>query len=282
VTCIVPILIYPAISGLSKINEFATIQIYLFFVQSIILLLSVYFIEVMISNKKLREKIALSEKTEMLSHLAASISHEIRNPLTVSKGFIQLIQEKSANDQETKEYFNHALGELDRANDIITNYLSFAKPTIESETIFDVKEQIDSIINIINPYASLYSAIIINNLSSFQFIKVDSNKFKQIFFNIIKNSIEAMPDGGIITIDSSADDKDVSIIISDTGIGMTQEQIRRLGQPYFSTKEKGTGLGMMVAFSFIKAMKGQININSKLNIGTTFTITFPKEKTRSN
>jgi two-component system sporulation sensor kinase B len=275
ITFIIPIVYYFLIVGTKGALNFIIIQFYLFILQSLILLLSIYFIEVMISNKKLRDKLVQSEKTEMISHLAASISHEIRNPLTVSKGFVQLIKELDSEDPDREEYFKHALEELDRANNIITNYLSYAKPSIEKTQLFDVIEQLNSIVDIIKPYANLYSVVVLNKSENEFDIKGDSDKFKQIFINIIKNSIEAMKTGGILTIETLINDNIINIIIKDIGQGMTNEQIRRLGQPYFSTKEKGTGLGLMVAYSLVKAMNGTIRVESQLNIGTTFIVSFP-------
>jgi two-component system sporulation sensor kinase B len=274
-TCILPIVYYFLIVGTKGYLDFMIIQFYLFILQSLILLLSIYFIEVMISNKKLRDKLVQSEKTEMISHLAASISHEIRNPLTVAKGFVQLIKELGSEDPDREEYFRHALDELDRANSIITNYLSYAKPSIEKTQLFDVNEQLKSIVDIIKPYANLYSVVVLNKSESKFDIKGDSDKFKQIFINIIKNSIEAMKTGGILTIETLVNDNIINIIIKDIGQGMTNEQIRRLGQPYFSTKEKGTGLGLMVAYSLVKVMNGTIRVESQLNLGTTFIVSFP-------
>ncbi|MDF2606091.1 MAG: histidine kinase [Bacillales bacterium] len=277
-TLILPIMYYFIIVGTQDAFAFILMQFYLSILQTLILLLSIYFIEVMISNKKLREKLVHSEKTEMISHLAASISHEIRNPLTVSKGFVQLIKELDPEDPDRDEYFKHALDELDRANSIITNYLSYAKPSIEKANLFEVNEQLSSIIQIIKPYANLYSVVVVNKSDTKFDINGDSDKFKQIFINIIKNSIEAMKTGGILTIETIANNNIINIIIKDVGQGMTNEQIRRLGQPYFSTKEKGTGLGLMVAYSLVKAMNGTIRVESQLNIGTTFIVSFPNNK----
>lgn len=100
--------------------------------------------------------------------------------------------------------------------------------------------------------------------------------FQQCFLNLIKNGIEAMPNGGTLNISSSISNNKVIIRIEDSGIGMSQEQINRFGEPYFSTKTKGTGLGTMVAVKIIETMQGSLRIRSVVNKGTTLTITFPK------
>ncbi len=100
--------------------------------------------------------------------------------------------------------------------------------------------------------------------------------FQQCFLNLIKNGIEAMPNGGTLNISSSISNNKVIIRIEDSGIGMSQEQVNRFGEPYFNTKTKGTGLGTMVAVKIIETMQGSLRIRSVVNKGTTLTITFPK------
>ncbi|MEH7280181.1 HAMP domain-containing sensor histidine kinase, partial [Bacillus toyonensis] len=102
--------------------------------------------------------------------------------------------------------------------------------------------------------------------------------FQQCFLNLIKNSIEAMPNGGTLNISSTISNNKVIIRIEDSGIGMSQEQINRFGEPYFSTKSKGTGLGTMVAVKIIETMHGNLKIQSTVSKGTALTITFPKDK----
>jgi two-component system sporulation sensor kinase B len=100
--------------------------------------------------------------------------------------------------------------------------------------------------------------------------------FRQCFLNLMKNSIEAMPNGGVLKVSSYVREHDIIITIEDNGIGMTSEQAIRFGEPYFSTKEKGTGLGSMVAVKIIETMQGTLHIQSEVNKGTIITVTFPK------
>jgi|SRR3954447_15423371 len=220
-----------------------------------------------------------SEKLKMVSHLAASISHEVRNPLTVSRGFIQLLFEETSSEKR-REFASFALQELDRATDIINDYLTFAKPAIEKNEKININEEIQLAINVICPLSTMNGVEIEQEISDpeqNQFMTIgERKKFQQCLINIMKNGIESMDSkGGKLQIQLSGFQDTVNITISDQGVGMSQEQINRLGQPYFTTKEKGTGLGMMVSYSIVKGMNGIIHVSSELGKGTCFKLTLP-------
>jgi two-component system, sporulation sensor kinase B len=126
------------------------------------------------------------------------------------------------------------------------------------------------------PLANLNNIDIRRKYTPDLIITGNRSKFQQGFINLIKNGFEAMPGGGELTIGTCLKDQAVHIQITDTGIGMNEEQVARLGEPYYTTKgQQGTGLGMMVTFSIIRAMKGKVDIKSKVGKGTTFHIRFP-------
>jgi two-component system, sporulation sensor kinase B len=227
----------------------------------------------------LLQNLIKAEKLKMVSHLAASISHEVRNPLTVSRGFIQLLIEETSTEKERK-FASFALQELDRATDIINDYLTFAKPAIEKNEKININEEIQLAINVICPLSTMNGVEIeqeISDLEQNQFMTIgERKKFQQCLINIMKNGIESMNSkGGKLQIHLSGFQDTVNITISDQGVGMSQEQINRLGQPYFTTKEKGTGLGMMVSYSIVKGMNGAIHVSSQLGKGTCFRLTLP-------
>jgi two-component system, sporulation sensor kinase B len=228
----------------------------------------------------LLQNLIKAEKLQMVNHLAASISHEVRNPLTVSRGFIQLLSEEMNHDKR-KEFVDIALKELDRATDIINDYLTFAKPAIGKNEEINIIEEIQRCVNVISPLATMHGVEIIqtiNETKQDQMIMMgDRKRFQQCLINIIKNGIESMKtNGGKLHIHLSSSQDKVQIEISDQGVGMSQEQMNRLGQPYFTTKEKGTGLGMMVSYSIIKGMNGTIGVNSEVGKGTCFKLSLPK------
>ena len=234
----------------------------------------------------LLQNLIKAEKLQMVSHLAASISHEVRNPLTVSRGFIQLLSDDTS-PEKRKEFVSIALKELDRATDIINDYLTFAKPAIEKNEKININEEIQQAINVICPLATMNGVEIeqkIDDPEQNQFMSIgERKKFQQCLINVMKNGIESMKSkGGKLQIHLSGFEDTVKIEISDQGVGMSQEQINRLGQPYFSTKETGTGLGMMVSYSIIKGMNGTIDVSSELGKGTCFRLTLPAFQQKIN
>lgn len=214
-----------------------------------------------------------SEKMEIISELAASVAHEVRNPLQVTRGFMQLLAENSK--QTEKEYFGLALKELDRASGIITDFLTFAKPELEHETRLNVYEELKHVKGILLPLANLSGGTIELDDAKELYITGNSSKLKQAMINIVKNSIEALDGEGIIRIWAYAESGEVAIHIQDDGIGMEAGDLERLGEAYFSNKSKGTGLGLMVTFRIIEAMRGTIHFISEKGNGTEAIIRFP-------
>lgn len=246
--------------------------------QGIIAGLCVYLIEFLNSYFYMQEEVINSEKIKIVSDMAASVAHEIRNPLTTVRGFIQLLGSASL-DQEKKQFYQKlCLEELDRAQVIITDYLSLAKPDPEVIEKINVNEEVRYLSNVLLTYANYYNIQIDGNGTQDESLYIigDKYKFRQAFINIGKNAIEAMINGGFLAISVKSKENLVSIVVSDTGVGMTEEQVRRLGTPYYSTKEKGTGLGTMVSFGIIKKMNGKIELKSELGKGTEYTIVFPR------
>ncbi|GAA0388370.1 HAMP domain-containing sensor histidine kinase [Paenibacillus motobuensis] len=214
-----------------------------------------------------------SEKMEIISELAASVAHEVRNPLQVTRGFLQLLSEKNSSSNQL--YLNMALDELDRAATIITDFLTFAKPEAGKVTTLNVLEEFIHIEGILIPLVNLQGGKISVHIPSDLYIKGNSSKFKQAFINIIKNSIEALHGEGEIEIWAHGDTEQVNIYIKDNGEGMDPEVLDRLGEPYFSNKTKGTGLGLMVTFRIIEVMKGGISFTSTKGVGTEVCVRFP-------
>jgi two-component system, sporulation sensor kinase B len=236
-------------------------------------LLVSYSIEMIRQTSLIRKELAKADKIEAVSHLSASISHEVRNPLTTVKGFLQLLDEQSYPEEKKKEFIKIAVEELDRAEQVISDYLTFARPALEKTVDIDVDKELSHVLNILQPLANLKNISISCDYRDNLIISGDPSKFQQAFINLIKNGIEAMHDGGELAVRTFKTGDIAHIIISDTGAGMTEEQIARLGEPYYTTKgQRGTGLGMMVTFSILSAMKGKVDVKSVVGKGTTFHI----------
>ncbi|MFC5653598.1 ATP-binding protein [Paenibacillus solisilvae] len=236
--------------------------------------ITLYMIETMKDNVTMRDEIHRSEKLNVLGELAATIAHEIRNPLTVSKGFIQLIKSRSNNDIDLK-YSTLALEEIDRAESIISEYLMYAKPQADKIEKVNVKEHLNAVLKIIESYIISHGHTVIHNNEDDLYIHADAKKFTQVMINLIKNAVEAMEQDGQLTINVYASNNQVVIDIIDTGVGMTKDQISRLGVPFYSTKDKGTGLGLMVCFRIVEALNGKIQAESTKGLGTKFSVVIP-------
>ncbi|MGW6384779.1 ATP-binding protein [Peribacillus butanolivorans] len=239
-----------------------------------IIVLAVYIMEILKDAILIRTQMVRLEKMEIVSQLAASISHEIRNPLTVVKGFVQLLKASDLSQEVKEHYIEHVVRELNSAESIISEYLAFAKPAIEKVDNIFINREIGYVIEMIKPLANMNLVNISEQLTP-GITRGNIQHFKQCFINLIKNGIEAMPNGGELSIVSYKNNFDIIIEISDNGIGMNKEQINRFGEPYYSCKEKGTGLGSMLAVKTIQTMNGTLNINSVSNKGTTITVTLP-------
>lgn len=242
--------------------------------------LYVYFLEHLGKNIYTRQELIKSEKMKIVSDIAASVAHEIRNPLTSIRGFIQLMGNGELSAEKRAFYQKISLEELDRAQQIISDYLMLAKPDPEHMETLDMRTEIQYITNILLPYANYQNVQIrFDKLPNESVCLIgDKFKFRQALINIGKNGIEAMPDGGTLDFDVKAVGSKVVLSVRDTGIGMTPEQVNRLGTPYYSTKDRGTGLGTMVSFGIIKKMHGKIDVRSEVGRGTEYSLAFPLVK----
>lgn len=253
--------------------------VYFLLMPPFVMMFAVYLMETLHEAQLARAELMKMEKMQIVSQMAASISHEIRNPLTVVKGFIQLLQTGRLPRETEERYIRIALEELERAEAIIRDYLTFAKPAPKETEPIDVATQLQKVLQMITPMAHMHSIHVSSSLEHGVVIG-NAQYFQQCFLNLLKNSIEAMPNGGTLHVAAENRGTSVVITISDNGVGMTKEQVRRFGEPYFSTKEKGTGLGAMVAVKIIEQMGGTWTIESTVQKGTTLTITLPASRVR--
>jgi two-component system, sporulation sensor kinase B len=236
-----------------------------------------YCIEVIDKNLLLREHIVKSKKLEAVEQMGAAISHEIRNPLTSALGFVQLLKDDSLQKETREEFLNILKEELESAERVIQDYLTFSKPKIDSTEKLNVQEELKNVLKLLHPIANKNSVEYALDLPTDCFIEGNRQKFLQCFINVMKNAIESMPQGGILIVGTETTSKKVTIRIQDTGIGMTKVQVGRLGEPYYTTKGgKGTGLGMMVVYSIVRAMNGTVHVESEVGMGTCFEFSFKR------
>lgn len=257
-------------------KEYWTLAFYALTTHAIVIGLNLSMIEKIISNFNKRENFLRAERLHVMSELSASVSHEIRNPLTVTNGFLQLLKVSKTINPEDKVYIEFALKELVRAETILNDYLAFAKPQSVHMVHSNLKEEMEYVKNVLMPYAKLNNVEIVYQFSNSLMKKYDQNQMKQCLINLLKNAIEAMKEeGGTLSIRVFEQKKNIVICVKDEGIGMSKEEVLQLGKPYYSTKTEGTGLGMLMVFGTISKLKGKIDVQSKKSEGTTFTIKIP-------
>jgi two-component system sporulation sensor kinase A len=227
-----------------------------------------------VTEKKRTEALLLqSDKLSVAGQLAAGIAHEIRNPLTAIKGFLQLIE---AEQDTQKTYFDIINSEMNRIELILGELLILSKPHALKFEKKNIKQIFDQVKALIDTQAIMNNIEVeITYLSNLQTLLCDENQLKQVFINILKNSIEAMHNGGKITVEvDTTESNQMQIRFIDQGCGITEENLQRIGQPFFTTKEKGTGLGLMISMKIIEKHNGTIHISSENN-GTEIEVTLP-------
>ncbi|RXK27275.1 PAS domain-containing sensor histidine kinase [Bacillus velezensis] len=230
-----------------------------------------------ISERKQTEELMLkSEKLSIAGQLAAGIAHEIRNPLTAIKGFLQLMKPTM---EENEHYFEIVFSELSRIELILSELLMLAKPQQNAvKERVNLKKIISEVTALLETQANLKGIFIKTDYEhDSMYINGDQNQLKQVFINLIKNAVESMPDGGTVHILMTEDEYSVNVTVKAEGDGIPENVLKRIGEPFLTTKEKGTGLGLMVTFNLIKNHQGAIQVDSKPDRGTAFHITFPKQ-----
>ncbi|RJS59056.1 ATP-binding protein [Bacillus sp. PK3_68] len=224
-------------------------------------------------RKKTEELLLNTEKLAAIGQMAAGVAHEIRNPLTTIRGFIQLVKE----DFKEESHFQLILEEIDRINFIVSELLILSKPNVVHFHNKNLNKILKETISLFQTQASMSNIQMATEFANSELmIHCNKNQLKQVFINLFKNSVEAMPFGGQLTIRvGETKDREARIQIIDEGEGMKPEQIQKLGTPFYTTKETGTGLGYMIIKRIIEQHKGRLNVSSKVNKGTVVEITLP-------
>ncbi len=227
-------------------------------------------------KKKTEELIHRSDKLAVVGQLAAGVAHEIRNPLTSMKGYAEFLTLDEDN-KERKEYLEIILDEIERVDTIVEDFMVLAKPTVD-------KVEIQNIIPVMKDVLSLLDYEARKGKINLQFTYnreeinavIDENRMKQVFLNFVKNAIEAMPNGGDLFVNITEEENQIDIRIQDTGVGIKPEKLKRIGEPFYTTKTSGTGLGLMTSFKIVESHRGNVFVESVENKGTEFHIVLPK------
>jgi len=216
------------------------------------------------------------EKLAVLGELAAGAAHEIRNPLTSIRGFMQILQSRVDPDGEEKEYLGIVMEQIDRIDEIINDLLLMARPSRLRLRECRLQELLDEVLVLVERDAA-GASVRVNRVydETLPSARLDPSQIKQVFLNLVRNAIEAMPGGGELTVATRSAGATIEVAVEDTGEGIPPEYLPKLFTPFFTTKESGTGMGLAISFGIVRSHGGEIEVESLRGRGTTFTVRLP-------
>lgn len=234
-------------------------------------------------NKRLEEQTNQAEKFAILGKVAAGITHEIRNPLTVIKGFLQLLKTKLDKENDFEKSFSLIFKELNRIEKIIHDFLLFSKLTEPEKEAADINTVVEECLQFLESEFILYNISLTTELKAdLSKIFIDINQIMQVLLNILSNAVQSMNNKGKIFISTYQEADFIIVKIKDNGMGIPQETIKKIFNPFFTTKNKGTGLGLSTSLNIVKNHGGTIEVESKPNEETTFYIKLPINGSKNN
>lgn len=218
-----------------------------------------------------------NEKLMLLGQMATSIGHEIRNPLSSLKGFTQLQQER---DSSADNFYPIMIQEIDRINAIVDDLMVIGRPKVPNYTQLDFKKIVDYVTSVTSQLAENYgSSIVVKSEGHLPLVECNEKQMKQALINIIKNSIESMQNGGTVEVSLASKGHDkIQVAIQDHGCGIDAEKLKKLGEPFYTTKQDGTGLGLLVTKKIIEDHHGELLFESKKDHGTKVTMIIPTKQ----
>jgi len=228
-------------------------------------------------RKKMEEKLLKTEKLAAIGELAASVGHDLRNPLTGIRGAVYYLKMKLASrmDRRSREMLSIIEGNVEYSNKIVNDLLDYSREIYVQEVRVSVKSLLDDVLTKIQIPKKIK---VLNLTRDVPKVSIDAAQIKRVFGNLVKNAIDAMPEGGKLEITSKRVNDTLTITLQDTGIGIPSQNFRRLFTPLFTTKAKGVGLGLAICKRIIDAHGGSINIKSEEGTGTCVTVTLRIKK----
>jgi PAS domain S-box-containing protein len=218
------------------------------------------------------------DRLNLVGEMAASIGHEIRNPMTTVRGYLQILRENKDYHQEI-DYFDLMIEELDRANSIITEFLSLAKNKMVDMKPRSLNTIISKLLPLIQAKAMSKDQNIKLELHELPYLLLDKKEIRQLILNLVNNGLESMLSAGVVTIRTFIENEKVVLAVQDQGHGIERELLDKLGTPFVTTKEQGTGLGLAICYRIANRHNAKIDLDTSSN-GTTFYVRFPISVTR--
>jgi len=226
--------------------------------------------------KELEEQVRRAERLSAVGEFASGVAHEIRNPLAIIKTVSETLKDEAKRNNEIKEAINIINEEIDRADTVIKELLDFARPHKARKENFILNDLLKELMLLTRKYAKQHEVVIQADIPKKQInVYGDPEKIKQALINVILNGIQAMPRGGILDINLKLQGNEVIINIKDTGVGIDEEHKEKIFNPFFTTKDEGTGLGLTITYKIIEEHGGKIQVKSKKREGSLFIITLP-------
>lgn len=221
----------------------------------------------------IEKEMARLDRLDLIGEMAASIAHEIRNPMTTVRGFLQMMKERPQHS-ENQEYFELMISELDRANTIITEFLTLSKNQAMELKMDNLNILVETLFPLIQADAFNHKNDVEMKLEEIPNLLFDQREIRQMILNLARNGLDAMQPGGILSLRTFRTDEEVIFEVQDQGSGIDSDVLEKLGNPFFTTKENGTGLGLAVCFRIAEKHKARISIKTSSD-GTTFDVHFP-------
>jgi len=221
--------------------------------------------------KRAEMEMAKLDRLNLIGEMAASISHEVRNPMTTVKGFLQLIRNKQ--EPREVEYFDLMIEELDRANSILSEFLSISNTKSTMLELHNINDIVTSTLPLIQADAQNNDIVLTIELNNVPDLQLDIQEIRQLLLNLVRNGFEAMSKGGQLIIRTYISNREIALVVSDEGNGIEQCVMEKLGTPFFTTKEQGTGLGLAVCYGIVSRHNGRISIETGPE-GSTFNVYF--------
>jgi two-component system, NtrC family, sensor histidine kinase HydH len=224
---------------------------------------------------EIEEQLRRADRLSALGELSAGMAHEIRNPLGSIRGTAEILREGITADDPRSEFATILIQEVDRLNRVVQDFLDFARPAETGRSAVDLNGLLQELLLLTRQPARSGGVGVEFTPGVIPLVQADREQLRQAFLNLILNAFQAMPDGGVLAIDSGCSDDRVRLSFRDSGVGIPAAQLERIFNPFFTTRREGTGLGLAIVHRIIQGHGGRIEVSSEPGQGTTFTLTFP-------